>query len=108
MLGCLPMLKYFVMGIKAFIAEKNCKTCGILIPSAWKYCKEHGTHIPWKKKEKKPKVIPKIKTSIINQNLYSHLEFHCNKEKALESEILVYDENMYIIGYYSPLQALNR
>ena len=86
------------MGIKQFIEQKKCRTCGILIPSAWKYCTSHGSFQPYKKL--KPNV------STVDSKLYADLTFHCNREKALQSEMLVYDENMHIIGYRSPLFKL--
>lgn len=89
----LSMIKYLVMGIKLFIEKKTCAKCGggLLLP-AWKLCQD-CTPISRRTKPQISKVKP---------NLYSNLEYHCNKEKALESDMLVYDENMVVIGYRTP------
>ena len=93
------------MGIKTFLAQKRCTTCGVLIPYAWKKCQTHSTRdlgaIPEKKE---------IKLAYVDvpNHICEQLHFKCDKQKALQSHVLLYDENMDIIGYYSPLQALNK
>lgn len=95
------------MGIKTFIERKTCPKCnnGVLLPYAWRTCQKHSKRdlgvIPEKKE---------IKVSYIKMSEYliEDLHFKCDKQKALQSHVLLYDENMDIIGYYSPLQVLNK
>jgi hypothetical protein len=81
------MLKYFVMGLKMIIEKNTCVKCGtgLLIP-AWKLCQ-------------KCRPVLKSRASLVSSNLYGSLSFHCDRNKALESDMLVYDEDMNIVGY---------
>ena len=98
MLVYLPMIKYLVMGIKTYIKRHTCPQCknGVLLPFSWKTCQLHD---PQRRK------LTLVKSEV-KESLYSQLIFKCDKEKALESEELIYDENMHIIGYKSHLFKL--
>lgn len=91
------MIKYLVMGIKLFIEKKTCVGCGsgLLIPS-WKFCKECSI-----KRNHLELIVSEVKPT-----LYNTLTFHCDKKKALDSDMLMYDENMTVIGYRNPLFKL--
>lgn len=93
---CLSMLRCLVMGIKKFIAQKRCKTCSILIPSAWTYCTKHGTFKPYDKQKFTEEFLRKQHLKYV----YKNVTFKCDREKALESNMLVFDEiTGNIIGY---------
>jgi hypothetical protein len=91
------MIRYLVMGIKEFIQRATCPKCnnGILLPYSWKTCQEHD---PQKRKT------PSLKK--MNSYAYRSYVFQVPREKALESDLLVYDENMHIIGYRTPQISL--
>lgn len=82
------------MGIKEFIQRATCPKCnnGVLLPYSWKTCQLHD---PLKRKKLSPTI------SEVKPAMFGAFTFKCDRKKALESEMLVYDENMNIIGYKS-------
>jgi len=83
------MIKYLVMGIKKLINKGTCFDCGIsLIVPSWKWCELHD---PQRRK--------KLSVKKTTTYAYRNFVFRCDKQKALESDVLIYDENMHIIGY---------
>lgn len=97
------------MGIKTFLTQKRCVICLTPIPYAWKRCQKHSPRafgiIPSNREVKKE---IKLAYTEISAHLCEDLHFKCDKKKALASHVLLYDENMDIIGYYSPLYMLNK
>lgn len=78
------------MGIKELFNKKYCAVCGIKIPYAWKYCREHGPEV------RKAKIIIEdyrdaLRMFKIHQSI--------NKKNLIDKEYLIVDENGLVIGY---------
>ena len=129
----MPMIKSLVMGIKEILKSDKCEMCGCKLQVlSWNRCidcdkvhkrmrdrtyqrknKKHKAKIDsiryfFKKayrqwKEISPIVKP-IQYRELNLNEIHALHFRCDKKKALQSDVLVYDENLCVIGYKEPIK----